>query len=59
MIKYAAAAVVIYTTGAIFRFFVHRQRKEKFPRGEIVFYVVMLVVSLVVAYFIGKGQIQF
>jgi len=59
MIKYAAAAVVIYTTGAIFRFFVHRQRKEKFPRGEIVFYVVLLVVSLVVAYFIGKGQIQF
>lgn len=59
MIKYAAAAVVIYTTGVIFRFFVHRQRKEKFPRGEIVFYAVMLVVSLVVAYFISKGQIQF
>jgi arginine:ornithine antiporter/lysine permease len=59
MIKYAAAAVVIYTTGVIFRFFVHRQRKEKFPRGEIVFYTVMLVVSLVVAYFISKGQIQF
>jgi len=59
MIKYAAAAVVIYTTGAIFRFFVHRQRKKKFPASEIIFYAVMLVVSLVVAYFIGRGQIQF
>ncbi len=59
MIKYAAAAVVIYTTGAIFRFFVHRQRREKFPLGEIVFYALMLGGSVVVAYFIGRGQIQF
>jgi arginine:ornithine antiporter/lysine permease len=59
MIKYAAAAVVIYTTGVIFRFIVHRERREKFPAGEIVFYLVMLAASVVVAYFVGKGQIRF
>ncbi len=59
MIKYTIAAVVIYTTGVIFRFFVHRERREKFPRSEIIFYSIMLVGSLIVAYFVGKGQIQF
>lgn len=59
MAKYAAAAVIIYMTGIIFRFFVHRERGEKFPLGEILFYIIMLLGSVVVAYFIGKGEIRF
>lgn len=59
MAKYAAAAVIIYTTGVIFRFFVHRERNEKFPLGEIVFYILLLLGSVVVAYFIGQGAIRF
>jgi arginine:ornithine antiporter/lysine permease len=59
MAKYTAAAVIIYTTGVIFRFFVHRERSEKFPLGEIVFYILLLLGSVVVAYFIGQGAIRF
>ncbi len=59
MAKYLAAAVVIYTTGAIFRFFVHRERKEAFPRVEVIFYLVMFLGSLVVSYYVGNGLIQF
>ncbi|HLP57997.1 MAG TPA: amino acid permease, partial [Candidatus Deferrimicrobium sp.] len=59
MAKYAAAAVIIYMTGMIFRFFVHRERSEKFPLAEIVFYGVLLLGSAVVIYFIGRGEIRF
>ncbi|MGE5343685.1 MAG: amino acid permease [Candidatus Omnitrophota bacterium] len=57
MAQYAALAVVIYSSGFLFRFFVHRERREAYPRGEIIFYTLMGLLSLVVIfYFIGKGQ---
>jgi arginine:ornithine antiporter/lysine permease len=59
MFKYVAAAVVIYTTGAFFRFFVHRERREKFPLGEILFYLLMLAASVGVAILVSRGGIQF
>ena len=59
MAKYAAPAIIIYTTGAIVRFFVHRERKEKFPPVEFIFYAIMLMGSLIIAYVIGKGYFQF
>jgi len=59
MAKYAVPAVIIYTTGVFFRFFVHRGRKEKFPRKEAVFYSLMFLASLIAVYLIGKGLIQF
>ena len=59
MWKYAVPAIIIYTTGILFRLFVHRERKEKFPRLELIFYGIMFLASLVAAYFVGKGLIQF
>ncbi|MCU0287559.1 MAG: amino acid permease [Acidobacteria bacterium] len=59
MAKYTAAAVIIYMTGLIFRFFVHRERSEKFPLTEVIFYVVLMLGSIIVAYFIGRGAIRF
>jgi len=59
MAKYLAPAIIIYLTGVIFRFFVHRERKEKFPVLEVVFYGVMLLAGVVAVILIGKGKIQF
>lgn len=59
MFKYVAAAMVIYTTGVFFRFFVHRQRRDKFPLRELVFYLIMLLASAGVAFLVSRGGIQF
>ncbi|MCK4837022.1 MAG: amino acid permease [Candidatus Aminicenantes bacterium] len=59
MIKYVAAAVVIYSTGVIFRFFVYKERRETFPLKEAIFYMLILIISVIVAYFVVKGKIQF
>lgn len=59
MAKYAAAAVVIYSTGALVRLVVHRERGERFPRGEFAFYAVLLAASAVAAWFVGTGRLQF
>jgi arginine:ornithine antiporter / lysine permease len=59
MAKYTALATIIYVTGVLFRLFVHRERKEKFPYGEIIFYAILFLASLVIIYFIAKSKIQF
>ncbi|OGF64382.1 MAG: hypothetical protein A2Y62_00795 [Candidatus Fischerbacteria bacterium RBG_13_37_8] len=53
MAEYLALAVIVYLTGIIFRIFVHRERKEKFPMNEVLFYAVMLFISLAVILFIS------
>lgn len=59
MFKYVAAAVVIYTTGVIFRIVVHRERRYRFPTMEIAFYLLMLAASAGVVLLVSQGRIQF
>lgn len=58
-VRYAAAAVVIYATGAIVRVIVHRERGARFPRGELLFYAVMLAGSAVVTGLVAAGWLRF
>jgi arginine:ornithine antiporter/lysine permease len=59
MAVYTAAALVIYASGLPLRLYVHRERQQPLPRGEIFFYVLFLALSLVVLILVTRGQIRF
>jgi len=59
MARYTAAAVVVYASGFAFRLRVHRERRQRLPAGEAVFYAVMLVAGAVVLTCIAAGRIRF
>jgi len=59
MAKYAAAAVVVYASGFVLRLRVHRERRQPLPRGEVLFYAVLLAASIGVLILVGRGQIRF
>ncbi len=59
MAKYTAAAVVVYASGLGLRLRVHRERRQRMPKGEAAFYAVMLAAGAVVLYFIIAGRIRF
>jgi arginine:ornithine antiporter/lysine permease len=59
MAKYTAAALVVYASGLAFRLRVHRERGERMPVDEAVFYIVMLAAGAAVLYFIIAGRIRF
>lgn len=53
--EYAAPAIIIYATGAIFRIIVYRERRKAFPAKEFIFYTVLLIASIIIAYCIGRS----
>lgn len=59
MMKYLAPAIIVYASGAVFRFLVHRERGESFPRAEGLFYLILGVSGLVLAWLIIGGAFQF
>jgi amino acid transporter len=59
MAVYTAAALVVYASGAALRLRFHHERWQPLPRGEILFYAVLLAASVVVLVLVGRGRIRF
>jgi len=59
MAVYTAAALVIYASGLPLRLYVHRERRQPLPRGEIIFYVLFLALSIMVLILVARGKIRF
>jgi len=59
MAVYTAAALVIYASGAALRLRFHRERRQPPPRGEVLFYALLLAASAVVLVLVGRGCICF
>jgi amino acid transporter len=59
MAVYTAAALVIYASGLPLRLYVHRERRQPLPRGEIIFYVLFLALSFMVLILVARGKIRF
>jgi hypothetical protein len=39
--------------------YVHRERRQPLPRGEIIFYVLFLALSFMVLILVARGKIRF
>lgn len=59
MAVYTAAALVIYASGAALRLRFHRERRQRPPLGEILFYAVLLGLSVMVLILVDRGLIRF
>ena len=51
--------MVIYATGIVVRLLVMRERGRRLPRGEVVFYAIMIAASIAVFWAVSALGISF